>query len=276
MRFPHGKTVFLTGGSSGIGRAAAELFAENGYTVFAASRSPQESGRDFPGGGAIRPIVMDVRAPESVDAAAEYVLAQCSPGIIIHCAGLGIACAGEDYPACDVTNLMNTNYNGVLLVNNRFLPNMRGRRNGLCIITGSVAGLFPIPFQSHYCASKAALDIYSSTLRMELREYGVNVCLLMPGDTNTGFTSARKYVIKETSPYYYDCLRAVQKMEKDELRGQRPAKAAHAMLRLSEQRNPPAHRIVGLDYKFLVFLRRLLPERATESILRSMYMRRQG
>jgi short-subunit dehydrogenase len=171
---------------------------------------------------------------------------------------------------------MNTNFNGVLLVNNRFLPHLRERRSGLCLITGSVAGIFPIPFQSHYCASKAALDLYSSTLRMELRKYGVNVCLLMPGDTNTGFTSARKYVINEASPFYDDCLRAVKKMEKDELGGCRPAKAAQAMLRLSAQKKPPAHKIVGMDYKLLVFLRRLLPESATESILRSMYMRRQG
>ena len=276
MRFPYGKNVFITGGSSGIGRAAAELFAANGYTVFAASRNPQESTVNFPEGGEIRPVAMDVRSPESVDAAAKSVLAQCDVGVVIHCAGLGIACAGEDYPSGEVANLMNTNFNGALLVNSRFLPHLRERRNGLCIITGSVAGLFPIPFQSHYCASKAALDLYSSTLRMELREYGVQVCLIMPGDTNTGFTSARKYVINETSPFYDSCLHAVQKMEKDELGGCRPSKAAQAMLSISAQKNPPPHKIVGLDYKLLVFLKRLLPERATESILRSMYMGRQG
>ena len=276
MRFPYGNSVFITGGSSGIGRAAAELFAANGYTVFAASRCPQESAASFPGGGSIRPVTMDVRDPESVDAAAQYVLAQNDIGVVIHCAGLGIACAGEDYPSVEVANLMSTNFDGALLVNSRFLPHMRERRSGLCIMTGSVAGLFPIPFQSHYCASKAALDLYSSTLRMELREYGVQICLLMPGDTNTGFTSARKYVIKETSPFYDSCLRAVKKMEKDELGGCRPSKAAQAMLSLSAQKKTPARKIVGLDYKLLVFLRRLLPERAIESILRSMYMGRQN
>ena len=59
---------------------------------------------------------------------------------------------------------------------------------GLCVIIGSIAGMLPVPYQSHYCASKAALDLYGNALRMELRPHGVKVSLVLPGDTNTGFT----------------------------------------------------------------------------------------
>jgi len=272
MKYPYGKNIFLTGGSSGIGLAVSELFASKGYAVFSASRNPPPAARGFAGGGEIRPVTLDVRDPQSVEAAAASVLAQADIGIVVHSAGIGIACAGEDFPPGAVSNLMETNFNGVLRVNSNFLPHLRGRGNGLCVIIGSVAGIFPIPFQSHYCASKAALDLYSAALRMELRDFGVRVSLLMPGDSNTGFTMARKYETDESSPYYDACLRAVQKMEKDELGGRAPLSAARAILKLSMRKNPPMHKIVGFDYKLLALLRRLLPDRFIELVLRAIYL----
>ena len=272
MRRLYGKNVFLTGGSSGIGRATAELFAENGYTVFAASRNPPDEVRRFPGGGEIRPITLDVRDQLSVDAAIETALSQADVGIVINCAGIGIACAAEDFPPDAVTGLMETNFNGVLRVNSRILPHLRKRGCGLCVIIGSMAGVFPIPFQSHYSASKAALDSYAAALRMELRAYGVNVCLVMPGDTNTGFTGARTYEIDNSSPYYSTCIKATKKMEKDELGGNPPTSVARVILGLSGRKNPPARKIVGFSYKLLAFIRRLLPYRLVEFILRRMYI----
>ena len=274
MNYFYGKNVFLTGGSSGIGLATAELLATNGYTVFAASRNPPDEIRSFPGGGEIRPVTLDVRDFESVGITASSVLALSDIGIVIHCAGIGIACAGEDYPLDAVGELMDTNYNGVLSVNSHFLPHLRKRGLGLCIITGSLAGMLPIPYQSHYCASKAALDLYSTALRMEMRDYNVRVCLLMPGDTKTRFTNARKYVISETSPHYEACKRAVSIMEKDEQGGCPPEAAARIIQRLISVKNPPARKIVGIGYKLLMLLRRLLPYKLTEFILRSIYMRR--
>ena len=272
MKFLFGKNVLLTGGSSGIGLATAELFASNGYTVFAASRNPGKDIKTFPGGGQIRPVTLDARDSQSVDTAVETVLLMADIGIVIHCAGVGIACAAEDYPSESVAGLMETNFNGVLRVNSRILPHMRKRGKGLCLIIGSLAGLFPIPFQSHYSASKAALDLYAGALRMELRGYNVKVCLVMPGDTNTGFTNARKYEIDETSPYYENCVKAVKKMEKDELGGSPPSTVAKVLLKLSARKNPPARITVGFNYKLLVFLHKLLPNRLIEFILARMYL----
>ena len=273
MTFPYGKNVLLTGGSSGIGLATAELLAEKGYIVYSASRNPRDSISTFPGGGEIRPVKLDVTDAESVANAAESL--NTDFGIIIHCAGIGIACPAESYPHEAVEKLMETNYNGVLRVNDVFLPKLRARGNGLCVIVGSVGGIFPIPFQSHYSASKSAVDIYAMALRMELRKHGVKVSLLMPGDTNTGFTGAREYVIVETSPFYDDCVSATQKMEKDELGGRPAITSARAILKLCEQKKPPARKIVGFNYKFLVFLKRFLPYPAIERILASMYIKKQ-
>jgi len=272
MKCPYGKNVFLTGGSSGIGLATAELLAENGYTVYAASRNPPPASPAFPGGGRIWPVKMDVRDPLSVEAGAQAALSQADIGIVVHSAGIGIACPAEDFPGDAVAGLMETNFTGALMVNSRFLPHMRQRGCGLCVMVGSLAGIFPIPFQSHYCSSKAALDLYASALRMELRAYGVRVGLVLPGDTSTGFTAAREYRIDEASPYYGACLKAVGKMERDETGGRPPRSAARAILGLCGRSDPPLRTIVGFDYRLLAFLRRLLPDRLVEAILRSMYM----
>jgi len=272
MKYIYGKNIFLTGGSSGIGMATAELMAENGYTVYAASRNPPSNVQTFESGGEIRPVKLDVRDMESIDKAAQDVLEQADIGIIIHSAGIGIASAAGEFTGDAIDNLMDTNYTGVLRVNSRFLPHLQSRGSGLCVIVGSVGGVFSVPYQAHYCASKAALDLYSGSLRMELKRFGVRVCLLMPGDTNTGFTDARKYEIEESSPFYDDCLRAVGKMEKDELAGKSPMTAAKAIMKISRQNNPPARMVVGFDYKMLVFLKRILPDRAVESLLRAIYL----
>ena len=266
----YGKYVFITGGSSGIGLATAELLAKNGYIVYSASRNPPEI-RCFDGGGEIRPVALDVCDPQSVDSAAQAVLSEADVGIVIHCAGIGTACAGEDFPPSAVA-LMDTNFNGALRVNSRFLPALRRRGGGLCIIIGSVAGVYSIPFQSHYSASKAALYSYAKALRMELGDFGVRVSVISPGDTATEFTNARKIDIDEDSPHYKACIAAVSKMEQDEKNGRPPSSVAQVVLKLCGRKNPPAHKVVGADYKLLVFLRRLLPESLIERLLRSMYM----
>ena len=273
MKNHSGNTVFLTGASSGIGQVTAELLAKSGIIVYAASRNPANLDvRKFEGGGEIHPVTLDVRETSSVDAAAELVLNKADVGIVIHCAGIGIACAGEEYPEDAVSDLMKTNFDGVLRVNSRFLPHLRKRGCGLCIIVGSVAGVFSIPYQSHYSASKAALDSYAMALRMELRRFGVQVCLVMPGDTKTGFTEMREFAIDESSPFYEDCIRAVKKMEKDETDGKPPATSAKIIFNLCSRKNPPARKVVGFDYKMLVFLRRFLPERTIELLLRKTYL----
>ena len=270
--FKYGKNVLITGGSSGIGLATAELLAETGYIVYSASRNPSAEVRKFQSGGEIHPVTLDVRDTHSIKEAAKTVLDQADIGIIIHCAGVGIACAGEDYPDDAVTNLMETNFNGLLQINSYILPHLRNRGCGLCIIVGSVAGIFPIPYQSHYCASKAAIDSYACSLRMEMKSFGVNVSLVMPGDTNTGFTGARRYEIDESSPHYTACIHAVGKMEKDELAGKPPLTVANVILKLCNSKNPPAKKIVGIDYKLLALMQRILPYRIVESLLQKLYI----
>jgi len=272
MKYVYGKNVFITGGSSGIGLATAQLLAANGYTVYAGSRNPASVIRTFEGGGEIHPVFIDVRDNDSVEKAVRSIIKQADIGILIHCAGIGIACPGEEYPEDAVNNLLNTNYHGVLRVNSHFLKHLRSRERSLCVIIGSVAGVIPIPYQSHYCASKAALDLYARSLRTELRSFGVRVSLLMPGDTKTGFTGARKYEVDKSSPFYEACIRATAVMERDEDTGYSPDTAAKAVFDLCRTKKPTARKTVGFKYKFIVLMQRLLPDRVLEFLIGKMYL----
>ncbi len=260
MVYPYGKSILITGGSSGIGRAAAELFAEKGYTVWAASRHCEEKRKKL-GEGEIISVKMDVCDEDSVKRCAERIAAETGVGIVLHCAGMGIAGAAEDAFEADVRNQFEVNYFGVLRVNRHVLPLFRAQGKGLVLIMSSVAGRVPLPYQSHYSSSKYALDAYAQALREETKAFGIRVCLIEPGDTKTGFTDARKMSLPEGSPYREHCESAVAKMAEDEKNGASPFKPAAAALRASEKENPPVHITVGFMYKVIMALKRILPEK---------------
>jgi len=271
MRYPYGKSILITGASSGIGLAAAELFARAGYTVYAASRHCDETAD-----GPVTNIKMDVRDEASVLRARDIVETRGGVGILLHCAGMGIAGAAEDTPEEAVRAQFEANYFGVLRVNRVFLPMLRSRMReerggGLVLIMSSVAGRVPLPYQSHYSATKYALDTYAQSLRMEGGRFGLRAALIEPGDTKTGFTQARRMAVPEGSPYAQNCQSAIARMAKDEQNGATPETAARAALKLAGKKNPPVHVTVGAAYKLVMFLRRVLPARRVESILSGMY-----
>lgn len=260
MLFPYGKSILITGGSSGIGRAAAELFAEKGYTVWAASRHCEEKTEKL-GSGEIISIKMDVCNEESVKSGVEKIASETGLGIVLCCAGMGIAGAAEDTFEEDARRQFEVNYFGVLRVNRHVLPIFRNQGKGLVLIMSSVAGRVPLPYQSHYASSKYAIDAYAQALRSETKDFGIRVCIIEPGDTKTGFTDARKMSLPENSPYREHCESAVARMAHDEENGASPLKPAMAALKASEKENPPVHITVGAMYKAVMVLKRILPDR---------------
>ena len=196
---------------------------------------------------------------------------ECATAILLHCAGMGIAGAAEDTPEEAVRAQFEVNYFGVLRVNRVFLPMLREKGGGLVLLMSSVAGRLPLPYQSHYSATKYALDTYAESLRMEGAQFGLRAALIEPGDTKTGFTGARRMAMPEGSPYAKSCESAVARMAKDEQNGAPPERAARAALKLAQKKNPPVRVTVGAAYQLVLFLRRVLPARACEFVLQRMY-----
>lgn len=268
--FVHGRVVLVTGASSGIGASTALLFAQNGYIVYGASRRgtlPEGAPEN------LHPLVMDVSSDESVHAGVQAIeKAEGRLDILVHAAGNGICGPAESCSAEDAQAQMDVNYYGAIRLVNAVLPQMRERKQGIVILIGSVGGIFPIPFQTLYSSSKAALTMLALGLRMELKPYGVRAALIEPGDVRTGFTDARRYTDNEYPAYAEDCQRAISRMEKDERNGMPPIAVAKAVYSTAQRKNPRARRAVGGVYRVFVFLKRLLPERLVETLLYKMYL----
>ncbi len=178
------KSVFLTGASSGIGRAAAELLAERGYEVWATSRD----GARLPAHPRIHPVALDLQQSESIDAAWARAVAEAGRiDILVQNAGAGIFGAVEDVSPADSARQWQLLVEGPLQLLRLAATHMRPRRLGVIVGISSLAAEMPLPFAGHYSAGKAALSALLGGLEMELRPFGVRVVEMRPGDIRTAF-----------------------------------------------------------------------------------------
>jgi len=258
------KTLVITGGSSGIGLATAELFASRGWQVFSLSRH----GADRPG---IRHIACDVTDETSVQAAVREVMRHTDRiDTAVSNAGFGISGPVEFTQMDDARRQFDVNFFGAVRFVQAVLPVMRAQKGGTILFTSSVAAVLSVPYQSFYSASKAAVNALALALANEVRPFGVRVSCLMPGDVATGFTAARS---KSEAGYgvYARAEKAIATMEKDEKGGMAATEMARCLWRMANKRRPAPLYVGGTVYKILCFLDRLLPKRIVNWIEGLLY-----
>ena len=267
----YGNHVFITGASSGIGQACALMFARNGFDVIGVSRNIKEKTDRIPGGGSLTFKRLDV-----TDEAATRDFVENMPGvdIAVLCAGMGVAGPAETTASELTRRQMEVNYFGTLNAAQPCLTRMRKQKKGLLIVIGSIAGRVSIPMQSQYSASKYALEAFTDAVRMEMRQYGVRACIIEPGDTKTGFTAARVMQVSDHDSENYSSIlrKSVARMASDEQNGRSPDTVAKVALAIAGRKNPPARVPVGLEYKVLMLLLRIIPDRGKEAILSKLYL----
>lgn len=267
----YGTQVFITGASSGIGKACAIYFAKKGCQVTGVSRHCTEGVKSYPGGGSLRMRQMDVTDDRSV----EQVMNEIPRiDIAILAAGMGVAGSAECLPMEAAYEQMEVNYFGTLRVGSKVLGKMREQGKGLFLVIGSVAGRISIPMQSHYSASKYALEAYVDAVRLEMKQYGVRASILEPGDTKTGFTKHRKHYEPEDSPYIEMERASVAIMEHDEQTGSSPYTVARAAYKLAGKEHPPARVPIRLSYKIIVWLTKVLPDYIIEQLVEKIYLKK--
>ena len=175
--------VLITGVSSGIGRATAELLARNGYKVFGGARSPEKAS-------AVKDVTIvpiDVRDDASVKAGVESVLERAGRiDVLINNAGYSIIGAVEETSPAEAQALFDTNVFGILRMSRAVLPTMRAQGSGRIINLSSVLGFLPAPFMGLYAATKHAVEGLSESLDHEVRNFGIRVVLIQPSFTRTG------------------------------------------------------------------------------------------
>ena len=259
------RIALVTGGSSGIGRAAARHLAQAGCTVYELSR------REKPQDGVIH-ISADVTDEQQVRSAVDRIIGeQGKIDILVNNAGFGISGAAETTLSEDSHAQLELNLYGMDNVTRAVLPHMREQGRGRIVCTSSVAGVLPIPFQLWYSVSKAAINAYVLALQNEVRPYGITVCAVLPGDIATGFTDARKKSSSGDDVYGGRIERSVSTMEKDERGGMSPDKAGGYIAKLALKKRSRPFKVIGVSYKAVAVLAKLLPRGFSNRIVGMIY-----
>jgi len=174
------KTIFITGASTGIGRATAKLFADKGWKVIATMRKPDaETELNVLENVTVLPL--DVTNVAQIRETTQQALALGDIDVVFNNAGYGLFGPLEAMTDEQLVQQMETNFFGVVRVTQAFIPYFRKRNAGLFITTGSSAGLMAFPVSTMYDASKFALEGWAESLSYELNEFGIEVKTIEPG-----------------------------------------------------------------------------------------------
>ena len=268
------KVVLITGASSGIGKECAGYLAGKNYKVYGTSRNPDKNKTSaFDKNFFI--VKMDVTNDSSVKECIEYIIQKESKiDILINNAGIGIAASVEKTLIDEYKNIFETNFYGCIRTIQNILPYMREKKYGLIINMSSMLGVFTIPFQGGYCASKFALEGLSECLSMELNPFGIKVVLIEPGDIKSDFNINRiKPEINQLETCYKDNYeRALKVFIEEEEKGLCSGEVAKLVHKIIMNPNPKLRYSVGhFMQKMGLTLKQILPNRRFEKMFLGFY-----
>ena len=180
------KTIFITGSSSGLGRATAKLFSSKGWKVIATMRNPdKETELDKLSGVVLLPL--DVTDPKQIKETVDKAVTMGGVDVVFNNAGYGMAGPLEGLTDEQIVRMVDTNMMGAIRTTKAFIPYFRERRAGLFINTTSIGGLITVPFNSMYHATKWALEGWSESMAFELKQFGIGLKTVEPGGMKTDF-----------------------------------------------------------------------------------------
>ncbi|CAL2085792.1 Short-chain dehydrogenase [Tenacibaculum sp. 190524A02b] len=258
------KVVFITGASSGIGKAIALYLHSKNYTVYGTSRNPDKVEVPY------AMVALDVTRKDSIKRAiAEVASKEQRIDVLINNAGKGITGPIEDTPTEEMKANFDTNLFGVIDVIKEVLPVMRKQQKGLIINTTSIAGYMGLPFRGVYSASKGALELVTEALRMEVKSFGIEVTNVAPGDFATNMAAGRYHTpVFEDSAYKEKYGEGLALINEHVDAGKDPIIMAKAIHKIIETKHPKIHYKVGAFMeKFSIVLKRILPDKVYEKIL---------
>jgi NAD(P)-dependent dehydrogenase (short-subunit alcohol dehydrogenase family) len=182
------KTIFITGASTGLGKATAKLFASKGWRVIATMRNPKNE-IELNNIENITLLPLDVTNPDQIKETVQKAIALGNIDVIFNNAGDGLVGPMETVTDEQLVKQINTNLLGVIRVTQAFIPYFREKGNGLIVTTTSIGGLTALPFNSVYHATKWAIEGWSESLSFELNQFGIGVKTVSPGGIKTDFMS---------------------------------------------------------------------------------------
>jgi NAD(P)-dependent dehydrogenase (short-subunit alcohol dehydrogenase family) len=276
--------VLVTGSSTGIGKACALHLVKNGFSVIAGVRKMEDAEKlELVAGSNLVGIQLDIADSESIAAAAKKIVEMTGEsGLagIVNNAGIGVHGPVEFLSRDDWRRQFEVNVFGHADVTRALLPMLRkhvskrGVGSARIIFIGSIAGRVSMPIMAPYCASKHAIAAMASSLRMELRNQGIHVCLIEPGAIQSEiwrkgdeFGSA----IPADDParkFYGGEIDAVLRTSRESAAGAIPADIVAKLVNVClTGSRPPRRKTVGRDAMFAGILKRILPERMFDKVL---------
>jgi len=260
------KVVLITGGSSGIGKAIGVYLTNKGFTVYGTSRNPEKYQENFP----FSLLKMEVTQTDSISEVISTILKNENRlDVIINNAGMGITGPIEETPDFEIKNAFNVNVHGPINVIKAGIPQMRKQGSGLIVNVTSIAGYMGLPYRGIYSATKAALEITTEAFRMEIKQFGIRMTNIAPGDFATNIAAGRFHApVLENSPYKEVYSNTLKMMDDHVDQGEDPIKLAQVVFEVIKDKKPRVRYKAGSwIQKFSIVLKRILPSKMYEKML---------
>ncbi len=255
------KNVFITGASSGIGKATALYFAKKNWQVAATMRHP-ENEKELLNYSNIRLFRLDVTQTESIENALNEAIAIFKTiDVLVNNAGYGAVGIFEKANPEQIQRQFDTNVFGLMNVTRLFLPLFRKQKSGTIINISSVGGRITFPVYSVYHATKWAVEGFSESLQYELRPYNIRIKLVEPGAIKTDFYSRSKDVFRKAGLENYTDYEKIAFTNADKF-GQKapgPNTVAKTIYKAALNHSKKLRYPSGTDAKALLTLRKLIP-----------------
>lgn len=197
------KTIFITGASTGLGKATAQLFQNKGWKVIATMRNP-EAAADLAALENVTVLPLDVTNFDQIQSTVKQTLELTDVDVVFNNAGYGLMGPLEALKDDQIVRQLNTNLLGVIRVTQAFIPYFREKKNGMFISTTSIGGLIAFPLNSIYHATKWALEGWSESMAFELNQFGIDIKTVSPGGIKTDFVS--RSLDSASSPAYEEMI----------------------------------------------------------------------
>lgn len=203
------KTIFITGASSGIGKATALFFADKGWKVIATMRNTS-AAEDLAAHSNITLLTLDVTKTEQIKTAVEKAVETGRIDVVLNNAGYGTVGPLEGTTEDELQQIIQTNLTGVIQLTKAFIPHFRENKAGVFISVSSIGGLVAYPFFSLYHATKWAIEGWTESMAFELNRLGIQIKTVQPGPTRSEFVG-RSLVMPE-HPAYNDAFDGFKKL----------------------------------------------------------------
>ncbi|BET11195.1 oxidoreductase [Pandoraea sputorum] len=264
--------ALVTGASSGIGEATALKLQSLGYKVYAAARRVNRMQSLVSAG--VRVLQMDVTDDYSMQAGIQQIIAQSGCiDVLVNNAGYGSYGAVEDVSVDEARAQFDVNVFGAVRLTQLALPHMRQQRSGTIVNITSMGGKIHTPLGAWYHGTKFALEAISDCLRLEVEPFGINVVVIEPGGIKTEWADIAADKLRETSgqgAYASQAKAMAESMvgEASRKRQSPPQLIADTIGKAVSARRPKTRYAVGFGAKPMIFIRRLLSDRAFDGFMR--------